>query len=229
MKKGEKEIKAIIFDVGGVLQLPKNFVKLIQDSHLAAVPRHCGHRNKGVHEYLSKKFNVSLDQWFDSIDTAYAKSIEGKISEKKAVEIISKNLKVSPQKFRNFAIKAYKKNFTLNKQLFKQALKLKDLGYKIAILSDQWYLSKLALMSKSLTKYFSPVVVSCDVGIRKPNLKIYKLIIKELKLSPQQILFIDNQKWNIVPAKKLGMKTILFKDNKQLFENKTWRGLFENE
>ena len=67
-------------------------------------------------------------------------------------------------------------------------------------------------------KKFDEVVVSCDVGIRKPNPKIYKMILKKLKLKGKSCIFIDNQKWNLIPAKKLGMKTILFKDNKQADE-----------
>ena len=227
MKKEVKKIKAVIFDVGGVLQIPKSFVRLIDDSHLIGVPKHCGHRNKSVHEYLAKKFRILLDQWFDSIDTAYAKSIEGIISEEQAIKTISKNLKTSPKKFKKFAIKAYKRNFILNRQLLKQALELKKLGYKIAILSDQWHLSKKALIPKFLSKYFFPVIVSCDVGMRKPNPKIYKLILKKLNLQSKQTLFIDNQIWNLRPAKKIGMKTILFKDNKQLFSDKNWKELFE--
>lgn len=226
-RRKEVKIKAIIFDIGGVLQLPKYLVKLIQDTHLAGVPMHCGHRNKSVHEYLANKFKVLLDQWFDSIDSTYAKSIEGKFSEEKVIKSISENLKINPKKLRKFTIKAYKNNFKLNKQLLKQSLKLKKKGYKIAILSDQWHLSKLALMPKRLTKHFSPVVVSCDVGLRKPNPEIYKLTLKKLKLKPSETLFIDNQEWNIRPAKKLGMKAILFKSNEQLFQEKLWKSLFK--
>ena len=82
-------------------------------------------------------------------------------------------------------------------------------------------------MPKNLYKDFDEIVVSCDVGMRKPNPKIYKLILKKLKLKPSETIFIDNQKWNINPAKKLKMQTILFKDNKQLFENPKWKKLFK--
>ena len=36
-----------------------------------------------------------------------------------------------------------------------------------------------------------------------------------MKLAPI-ILFVDNREWNLIPARKLGMKTILFENNKQL-------------
>ena len=227
--KEKGDVKVIIFDVGGVLQLPKTLVRLIQDTHLIGVPAHCGHRNKSIHEYLADKLKIVLDQWFDAIDTAYAKSIEGKLTEKQVLNIISENLNIIKFKLKKWLVKAYKHNVSLNKELLNQAKELRKLGYKIAILSDQWHFSKIALMPKSLTKYFSPIVVSCEVGLRKPNPKIYSLILEKLKLRPSECLFIDNQKWNIFPAKKLGMKTILFKDNSQLFKEKNWRNLFENK
>ena len=212
-----KKTKAIIFDVGGVLVLGKS----------PHIYRSGGYRDIGVHEYISRELKISVDQWFDSIDTIYALAIEDKISEKKVVKSIARNTKVSTKKIRKIVIKAYKRNFKQNKQLFKQAFKLKQLGYKIAILSDQWYLSKKALMSHKFYKKFNPVVVSCDAGMRKPNPKIYKLTLKKLKLKPSECVFIDNQKWNTEPAKKLGINTILFKDNEQLFKNKIWRRLFK--
>jgi putative hydrolase of the HAD superfamily len=73
-------------------------------------------------------------------------------------------------------------------------------------------------MPPRLYKKFDEVVVSCEVGMRKPNPKMYKLILKRLKISPKQTLFIDNQEWNTKPAKKLGEKVILYKNNKQLFK-----------
>jgi len=35
-----------------------------------------------------------------------------------------------------------------------------------------------------------------------------------LKLFPGEILFVDNRAWNLSPAKDLGIKTILFLNNK---------------
>jgi len=69
------------------------------------------------------------------------------------------------------------------------------------------------------------LILSCDVEIRKPNLKIYKLLLSKLKIPAKNCLFIDNQKWNIEPAKKLGFQTILFKNNKQLFEQLSKLGI----
>lgn len=216
MKKGENtkktQIRALIFDVGGVLALGRySFFKKR------------GHRMLGVHEFMAKKLKISLDQWFDSIDTSYADSIEGKHSKQQVLKIFSKNLKASPKKIEKLFIRAYKKNFRQNKELFKFAFKLKKQGYKIAVLSDQWPVSKEVLMPEKYMKKFDVVIDSTIAKMRKPNPKIYKLMLEKLNLPAKQVIFIDNQAWNIKPAKKLGMNTILFKNNKQMIgELKKW-------
>ncbi len=212
----ERGVKAVIFDIGGVLQLGDQQRKFQKQKHTS-----------GVHEFVSKKLKINLDQYFDSIDSAYALSLEGKITKKKLLQIFSKNLQISSKKIEKLYYNTYKKKYKINKQLFRQAFQLKKLGYKIGVLSDQWHLSKEAHIPKKFYKIFNSLVISCEVGIRKPNPKIYKFLLKKLKLSAKQVLFIDDQKWNIEPAKKLGMKTILFKDNEKLFKEKIWKGLFK--
>jgi len=204
----KSKVKAIIFDVCGVLALDK-------------YPDAEKYNRKvlGVHEYVAKKLKISLDQYFDSIDTDYTKSMAGEISEEKVVKEIATNLKITPKKLRKLYLGAYKSHFKQNKKLFEELSKLEKQGYVLAVLSDQWHLSEDPLMPHKLYKRFGVLIVSCDVGLRKPNPKIYKFALKKLKLKPSQTVFVDNQEWNLKPAKKLGMKTILFKNNKQLFKD----------
>lgn len=204
----KNKIKIIFFDIGGVLKLGKYSFLAMRRHHALS-----------IHHFMAKKLKIDLDQWFDSIDTPYAKSIEGTIPRSKAISIIAKNLKISKEKLESLWIKAYKKHFKKNKKLFSIIEKIKKQGYKVGILSDQWYLSKDALVIPKDLEIFDPVIISCDVGVRKPNLKIYKLALKKANVKANESLFIDNQIWNIKPAKKLGMKTILFKNNKQLIHD----------
>lgn len=212
MKKG---IKAIIFDMNGVLALG---IELKQGSF-----------SKSFHESMARSLKINLDTWMDAIDSVYADSIEGVISGKKVAQTISENLNINKKKLEKIILKNYKKIFKQNKILYKKVFELKKLGYKIAILSDQWSYSKKAFVDNRITKKFDVAIFSCDVGMRKPNPKIYKLALEKLKIEPGESLFIDNRDWNLEPAKKLGMKTILFKNNKQLFQDKTWKNLFEGK
>lgn len=194
-------IKAIAFDVGGVLALGRfSFGKETQ--------------GKGVHDFMRKKLKIDGDSWFDSIDTVYADSIVGKVSEAETLEVMARNLRIDRNKLESLFLRAFRKNFKRNNFLYKLAFDLRK-KYKIGILSDQWWISKKALIDKNDEKRFDFSVVSCSVGMRKPNLKIYRMALKKSGVKPGEMVFVDNREWNIIPAKKLGMKTILFKNNKQ--------------
>jgi len=214
----KRAIKALIFDVGGVLSLGKYTHPGIREHHLL-----------GVHHYVASSLNIDLDAWFDAIDNVYSKSIEGKIQKNKALKIIADNLNISVKRLKNLFTIAYKKHFKKNTELLYLIHKLKNNGYKIGILSDQWYLSKDALINKKDFADFNPIIVSCDVGMRKPNPKIYKLLIKKLKLKPLEILFTDNREWNLKAARKLGIKTILFKNNDQFIRELMTLGVFNEK
>ena len=202
----ESKIRFLTLDVGGVLFLknPKKKDKSFFE---------------GVHAGVIKKLKISLDKYLDSIDTAYAKSIIGDLNFKEVLNKISSNLGVSPKILEAIYFSQYKKYFQLNKELIEKLLNFKKKGYKLAILSDQWPVSKKFFIKKEFYKIFDVVLVSCDVGLRKPSLKIYKLLKKKLGVKYSQILFIDNRKWNLPNAERLGIRTILFKNNKKLFLN----------
>lgn len=208
MDKKRGKIKAVIFDIGGVLALT-SFIK---------------RKNKlenSVHALFAKKLRISLDKWFDSIDTAYALAMAGQISEKKTMDIFSSNLNVKKSLLKKIIISSYRESFSQNTELYNFAFSLKKRGYKIAILSDQWWLSKKALIVPRYMRKFDVSVISCDVGIRKPNPNIFRLVLKRLRVRPYESIFIDNMKFNTKPAKKLGMHAILFKNNEQLFKEMT--------
>ncbi len=105
--------------------------------------------------------------------------------------------------------------FIENKELINLALKLKNKGYKIAILSNRSSLSKRIVLKFTRVNLFDFVMMSCDVGVKKPKPGIYELFLRKVRVRPKGIVFIDDKKRNLIPARKLGMNTILFKDNRQ--------------
>jgi putative hydrolase of the HAD superfamily len=55
---------------------------------------------------------------------------------------------------------------------------------------------------------FDIVIESSKVGMRKPNPEIYKIACQEMKISPNEAIFLDDLGINLKPAKALGMTTI---------------------
>lgn len=202
-----KRFKAIIFDLGGVLSI--------------------GGREEntdGIHEFVSKKLNLSLDQYLDSIDTIYGDAITGRISGEKALRKMAKNLRTTPEKLKKIYLHAYKRNFKRDKKIYRFALKLKKEGYKIAIISDIWQVAKQALLDNKYRK-FDVIVTSCDVGSRKTDTKIFKIALKKLRLNSKDVIFTDNQKWNLVAPRKLGITSIWYQNRKQFIKELEKHGI----
>jgi putative hydrolase of the HAD superfamily len=59
-------------------------------------------------------------------------------------------------------------------------------------------------------KLFKGGIFSHEVGVRKPNPKIYEFALTKSGSQPEQTIFIDDKQMMLEPAKKIGMRTILF-------------------
>ena len=74
------------------------------------------------------------------------------------------------------------------------------------------------LKIKIILNYFDHVIESSKLGLRKPDLQIYRLAINKLNLAPNQIVYFDDLGINLKPASNLGMKTIKVLNKQQLIE-----------
>ena len=61
-----------------------------------------------------------------------------------------------------------------------------------------------------LRDYFEVALSSCYMGLRKPQLEIYRRALDILGKPAERILFIDDRKENAAAAEAAGMKTICF-------------------
>jgi len=94
--------------------------------------------------------------------------------------------------------------------------KLKD-NYELALLSNTGIDGASFIEeNKSLKKLFDIIVLSYKVGCAKPDKKIYSICLNKLGLAPDQCLFIDNKKENVIAAKKIGINSILYTDYRHL-------------
>jgi putative hydrolase of the HAD superfamily len=60
------------------------------------------------------------------------------------------------------------------------------------------------------------LIYSHEVGLAKPDRRIYELTCERLGLKPEEIVFVDDVDGNIEGARAVGMRGILFKDNGQV-------------
>lgn len=87
--------------------------------------------------------------------------------------------------------------------------------YRMAAVSDGQSAYVVPEMhAAGLPNYFKPVIVSGDLGYRKPDQRIFEAALSRMRLSPAEVLFIGNDIYrDIFGAQQLSLKTILFKSN----------------
>lgn len=87
--------------------------------------------------------------------------------------------------------------------------------YKMAAVSDgqsAWALPELRAVG--LLGYFDPLIVSGDVGYRKPDLRLFRAALKGMGLAPSNAVFVGNDMYrDVYGAGLLGMKTVFFSSN----------------
>ena len=59
-----------------------------------------------------------------------------------------------------------------------------------------------------IMKMFNHVIESAKIGLRKPDPKIYALMIEALDVDPHKCVYLDDLGLNLKPARDMGMKTI---------------------
>ena len=89
--------------------------------------------------------------------------------------------------------------------------------YKIALLSNasSEYLLPI-VKSAGLDSLFDEIVVSSDVGVVKPDPRIYQIAVERLGLAPEEVIMIDDQIKNVNGAVHAGLAGVQFKNLEQL-------------
>jgi len=92
------------------------------------------------------------------------------------------------------------------------ARELRAAGLKIAILSNMPATVRDHVLSCSWLPEFDSRTFSCDVGVCKPQSRIYDVCLRQLGAKPSEVLFLDDREANVRAAETLGLHAILFRD-----------------
>ncbi|TWR28500.1 HAD family phosphatase [Mucilaginibacter achroorhodeus] len=96
--------------------------------------------------------------------------------------------------------------------------KLKESGkYKVYALTN-WSAETfpVALERFEFLSWFDGIVVSGTEKMRKPQPEFYQLLLSRYDVKPEEALFIDDNKRNILAAEQLGIRSIHYQSPEQL-------------
>jgi len=78
------------------------------------------------------------------------------------------------------------------------------------------------LKSAGIERYFDLVLVSSEVGFRKPDERIFRVALENLALQPDEVVMVGNRiSADVLGGNRVGMKTVLIKWNNRYRESVT--------
>ena len=108
--------------------------------------------------------------------------------------------------------------YTLDPE-FLDVAKILTERYKFAMLSndlEDW--SNFLRRKFEINRFFDINVISGDVGYRKPDKKIYEILLTNIDSSAEDCIFVDDKMENLQVASELGINTVRFVRNKNKVE-----------
>ena len=184
------EIKAVVFDWGGVLI----------DDPAAGLVRYC-----------SRALGVTTEQFGEAHEKYITEFQKGLISELQFWEKICNDLNISTPKGYSLWGEAFRDVYSPKEKMFHLATTLKKNSYKTGLLSNT-EAPAVECFYEHNYQMFDVVVFSCTEKTIKPERTIYDVTLSKLGTKPSETVFIDNRKDYIQGARQVGMKTVLFKD-----------------
>jgi len=86
--------------------------------------------------------------------------------------------------------------------------------YRTALLSNGWARDGRTMAEKlGLADCFDVFVVSAEVGVAKPDPRIYHITLERLGVLPSEAVFVDDFIENVEAARRLGIQAIHFTDS----------------
>ena len=188
-------IRAVIFDLGGVLLRTEN-----------RTPR----------EHLATSLGMTYDELSQVIFNSESARLAtvGKVTTQTHWEKVQETLSLSPDEFSRVPTEFWGGDY-LDENLVEYLRTLRA-NYRTALLSNAWDDLRGMVESRwKIADVFDEIIISAAVGVAKPDPRIYRITIERLGVAPQESVFVDDFIENVEAARAAGLYAIHFQDSDQ--------------
>ena len=193
-------VKAVFFDIGGVIIRTES-----------QAPR----------EHLAERLNLTSEDLYKAVfesETSRKASL-GTVSEDEHWEAVTRKLGRP-----NDEVKSIRNEFfagdVIDQGLLDFIRSLRP-RYKTGVISNAWPGMRPYIVENKFDDAFDSLIISAEVGVMKPQPKIFHLALEQAKVRAGEAVFVDDMPANVEAANALGMRGILFRDpHKTLIELK---------
>ena len=196
-----RDFDALIVDFGGVLTTP------LQD----AMVRFAAEAGIELQDFV----RAALGVYYGGDDELVVAFETGRISEDEFAEGFAKRLKEHTG--RDFApeglIRRIFSGIELEEEMLEAVELARSAGLKTGLLSNSWGTSLYPL--KRMDGLFDAMVISGEVGMRKPDPAIFELTVDRLGVVADRCVFVDDHPNHLGSASSVGMTTVLHRTPEQ--------------
>lgn len=187
-------IKAVIFDIGGVLiENPASKMK----------------------KFISNALNISERALVYRSSPYIADFQKGLISENELLKRVTKNTWNQQEYGDSIWKRAIEESYSPIKEMFYLITMLKKCDLKIGILSNT-EIPVVEFLQNQDFSMFDEIIYSCLEGLRKPEEEIYLLSINRIGFEADEIIFVDDREENVIAARQIGIIGIQFLSSDQV-------------
>jgi epoxide hydrolase-like predicted phosphatase len=189
------QYQAVIFDFGGVLMRTED---------------------KGPRTQLARRLGRTPEELEEVVFNGPSglPAALGEISAEQHWRNVAKTLQISEAE-----IPAFQESFwggdQMETRLVEHIRQLKQ-RYRTALLSNAWSDLREYLVNRwKIADAFDQMVISAEVGLVKPDQRIYRLILERLQVPAQAAIFLDDFIQNVEGARSVGLTAIHFRSADQ--------------
>jgi epoxide hydrolase-like predicted phosphatase len=195
------DFDALIVDFGGVLTTPLDQSMIafaeaegIELEHLvrAALGAYAGERDDLVTRFETGKMS----------ENEFATAFAARLSEFSGKDISAQGL-----------VQRIFGGLRLEEDMLEAVAAVKGAGIKTGLLSNSWGVDYYPI--DRLQSLFDALVISGEVGMRKPDPEIFHLTTEKLGVAAERCVFVDDHPGHLKAAQEVGMTTVLHRGPEQ--------------
>lgn len=191
-------IKAVIFDMGGVMVRTEDRVPRAQ---------------------LGARYDQSYEQMDELVFNSESalRATVGEIPEEEHWRSVTSGLNVPAEGVEEFRT-AFWAGDRANEPLLALIDSLRP-RYRTALLSNAWSNARRDIgEAYNILRVFDVIIFSAEVQLAKPDPRIYHYALDMLRVQPAEAVFVDDMPANVAAAQAVGMHGIRFLDTQQTID-----------
>lgn len=220
-KIADSLIGAVLFDYGGTLVRPKRPWEEIKADAIRAEYKVL--RRHGLKQSFDqyKVLDEAIFQKYAELEEESGRDIPDITKSREVVDnlfpsrLASWRARVAAEANDTFW-RVTKRNFPLREGAAVSLAQLRSMKLGMGVVSNHHNAESLVshLNELHISRYFSHVLASCQVGFRKPDPRIFERSLSLLKVSKEEAVYVgDSPEFDVEGARRTGMRSVLIVDD----------------